>query len=274
MLAFAHLTKAAAPPLLALLIACLLAAPLLTRRASQAGQGARHAAAWRLLAGAAIAAAFLLVLWPYLSTSKRVFGHYFYNVNSTFYVWYDDWGDALRGARAHGDRVGWPTLPDDQLPGPARYWREHSLRQIADRLAGGFARMALDLWSGFWVLKFAILAVLLTGVAAWPQRTRVAALARDHLPLVVFGALYFVLHLGLAAFYAPVSGTGVARFTLAQYLPLLFVAAALRHRPTSEPQWPRARSRGMTVEWILLATLALDLPFSIWPRLLTTYGGF
>ena len=34
---------------------------------------------------------FLITVFPYISTSKRLFGRYFYNVNSTFYVWYDSW---------------------------------------------------------------------------------------------------------------------------------------------------------------------------------------
>ena len=87
-----------------------------------------------------------------------------------------DWGKAIQGTRAHGDRVGWPTLPDDQLPGPARYLREHSVQQIGARLAGGVVQMASDLWSGFWVVKFATLAVLLTVVSVWPRRTLLVAL--------------------------------------------------------------------------------------------------
>jgi hypothetical protein len=64
----------------------------------------------------------------------------------------------------------------------------------------------------------------------------------------------------------------VARFALAQYLPLLFVFAALRWHPVFSH--PRDVARAPRAEWFLLATLALDVPFSIAPRLLTTYGGF
>ena len=89
------------------------------------------------------AAAFFVVLWPYLSTSKRVFGHYFYNVNSTFYVWYDDWAHASVGTYSHGDGVGWPTMPESELPSAGRYLREHTAGQIASRIASGFEDMAI-----------------------------------------------------------------------------------------------------------------------------------
>jgi len=274
--ALAHLAKAATLPLVALVTACLLLAPLAVRRAREPALAGRRgrAAAWRLSAAAALVAMFMLVLWPYLSTSKRVFGQYFYNVNSTFYMWYDAWGDAIEGTRAHGDRVGWPTLPAEQLPGPLKYWREHSIGDIGARLAGGFKQTAVDLWSRFWALKFVVLFVLLALVAIWPRRALVPVLARNHLPLVGFVFLYFGAYLTLAAFYAPISGTGVARFTLALFLPVLWVASAVRHHPALGDELGARSLRSAQLEWFAIATLALDLPFSIWPRLLTTYGGF
>ena len=50
------------------------------------------------------------MLSPYLRTNKTVFGRYFYNVNTTFYVWYDDWPQASVGTIKHGDDVGWPKM--------------------------------------------------------------------------------------------------------------------------------------------------------------------
>lgn len=61
---------------------------------------------------------FLGVMAPYLINSKRVFGRYFYNVNTTFYIWYDNWPLASVGTYSYGDHDGWPTLPRSQLPGP------------------------------------------------------------------------------------------------------------------------------------------------------------
>jgi len=77
-----------------------------------------------------------------------------------------------------------------------------------------------------------------------------------------------------AGFYAPISGTGVARFTLALFLPLLFTASAVFHHPAFDEAAPYGPKWSVRFDWFVLATLALDVPFSIWPRLLTTYGGF
>jgi hypothetical protein len=133
--------------------------------------------------------------------------------------------------------------------------------------------MVVDLWSGFWTLKFAVLSVVLTVIAIWPRRALVAHLVRRYWPVTAFVLVYFLAHATLTAFYAPISGTGVARFSLAMYLPLLFVAAALRHQASltgADAGW-RARAH---LEWFISLTLALDIPFSIWPRLMSTYGGF
>jgi hypothetical protein len=271
--AASHLTKAAAVPVMMLGVTAFVAG------AFTPGGAPGPPLIRRLLVRGAVAAVFvatfLIVLAPYLMTSKRVFGHYFYNVNSTFYMWYDEWGDAIKGTRAHGDREGWPRLPADRLPGPMKYWREHTVGDITARLGGGFRRMAADLWSGFWALKFALLSVGCTVVVAWRGRGSAPALLGAQLPVCGFIGAYFVVSLTLAAFYAPISGTGVARFTLAQYLPLLFVAAAIRwRRASAEPEGPPGDAWARRAEWFLLITLALDIPFAIWPRLLSVYSGY
>ena len=273
--ALAHLAKAGALPLAALAAGSVLVASGGPAGRVAAGSTRGSGAWWRLAAAAALTGTFLLVLSPYLITSKRVFGQYFYNVNSTFYVWYDEWGDAVKGTRAHGDRVGWPTLPRDQLPGPHKYWREHSVREIAARIGGGLRQMAIDLWAGFWVFKFAVLYVGVTLLAVWPRRAILPTLLRAHRGLVAFVALYFVVHVLGAAFYAPISGTGVARFSLALWLPLLLATSAVRHHPllAGSPHGADWLS-SERLEWFVAATLVLVVPFSIWPRLLTTYGGY
>ena len=59
---------------------------------------------------------FHLVIYPYIRTSKERFGRYYYNVNSTFYMWYDSWEEAELGTKAHGDRQCWPDMPSEDIP--------------------------------------------------------------------------------------------------------------------------------------------------------------
>ena len=134
--ALAHLTKAAMLPLVGIF---LLVSGVFAWRS-----------AYRAIAGLVMAAAFLAVLFPYLQENKRAFGQYFYNVNTTFYMWYDDWPQASVGTIKHGDGVGWPTMPANELPGAAKYLREHTLGQIAARVSHGFADMVDRSWKTFW----------------------------------------------------------------------------------------------------------------------------
>src|SRR5215212_5660776 len=137
----AHLCKASVLPAV-VLFALTLAAKSASgfRRAP----GVPRREAWRMPALLVISlASFFLVICPYLQTSKRLFGHYFYNVNSTFYFWCDSWEEAQAFSQASGAGKGWPSLPPDQIPSARRYWREHSGGQIVGRLWRGFIGNAI-----------------------------------------------------------------------------------------------------------------------------------
>ena len=151
--ALAHLTKAGMLPFVAVLSIVMIGAGAVMR--------------WRIAAAVAVMASFLGVLSPYLVNSKRVYGRYFHNVNSSFYVWYDSWPAASVGTYSYGDQVGWPTLPRSQLPGPARYWREHTVRQILARLGRGFEDMVRQAYQTFWFFKLTLLYILLSAALIW-----------------------------------------------------------------------------------------------------------
>ena len=80
---------------------------------------------------------FLALLFPYLQESYEKYGSHFYNVNTTFYVWYDSWEEARTGTLAAGDDVGFPDLPPEELPGLEKYLREHTLQQVIERFVNG-----------------------------------------------------------------------------------------------------------------------------------------
>ena len=125
--ALAQLTKAALLPFVVVFLVVYVAAAV-----ARVGVGHRTRPLLREAAVPVLmVAAFLTVLSPYLLNSKRTFGSYFYNVNTTFYAWYDNWAQASVGTLRHGDGVGWPDMPADQIPSAAKYWRSHTARQIA-----------------------------------------------------------------------------------------------------------------------------------------------
>lgn len=85
--------------------------------------------------------AFLAVVFPYISKSKEVYGQYFYNVNSTFYIWCESWKDVELTVKAAGDRDGWPDLPPEEIPSLKNYLRDHSAAEIGGRIATGISRV-------------------------------------------------------------------------------------------------------------------------------------
>lgn len=269
--ALAHLTKASLPPLVGIFLAVCAFNAFRRLRIEPPTSLKQMAAAL------AVGGAFLLVLSPYLRTNERVFGHYFYNVNTTFYMWYDDWPQASIGTIKHGDGVGWPTMPIDELPSASRYWREHTMGQILARIGGGLWDMVNRSYKTYWYLTYLGLYLGFTLAVALKRWRELHETIRRHREAFVFLLLYAVVHLVGIAFYAPVSGTGTTRFLIAHLTPLFFVTSLFLARdPFRHTEWAVAGSR-IGVRHFHLAIslmLAFDIGFRIWPRLMTTYGGF
>lgn len=225
----AHLCKASVLPAVAV-FAVTLAAKSAWEFRRPLGVPIREV--WRAPALLAISlASFLLVIFPYLQTSKRVFGHYFYNVNSTFYFWSDSWEEAQAFSEASGDRKSWPNLPPDQIPSAQKYWREHSSGQIIGRLWRGFIGNAIHdaRLNGYY--KYLLLLGGTTAVLALRRRTEFLQLLRANLFPALFVALFFSCYIVLYAWYEPLSGD--SRFLLALYLPFIFTTSKVIARLAS-----------------------------------------
>ena len=261
--AFSHLSKAAALPLvgvLSLALAFRLAAALWR------GRTQRRIAMIRAIALALFVATFLGVLSPYLLNSKRVFGHYFYNVNTTFYVWYDDWTAASWGVYRHGDGIGWPTVPPDQIPSMRKYLREHTAPQIAARFWNGFLEMFTVSYIRLGHLKYVAMYILFGALLIASHRRAFAELVRSRPALSVFLAVYAAVYIAAVSFYQPISGTTL-RMLLTHVAPLLFVLSCFFARPPFN-----AVSRYFHVA--VTAVIAIDLAFFFWPRLMRDFAGY
>lgn len=277
--AVSHLTKAAMLPFLAIFLGVFGLKALwqfFDRRRSGTGEPTRDLVRQTLMA-VVFTAAFLAVLWPYISTSKRVFGHYFYNVATTFCVWYDNWAQASVGTRLHGDGVGWPTMPESELPSASRYWREHSIGQIAARIGHGLEDIVIRSYTTYGHFKYLTLYLAVLGALVLTRRSIMARMTWDQVWLAGFLAVYGFVFLLAIAFYEPISGTGTARFFLAHMLPLFYTATRIiGARGLRDVSWTLAGTRVTLAhfQWLVTGTLALDVVFGVWPRLMTTYGGF
>ena len=280
--ALTHLTKAAMPLFLGVFLLAYACGELVRLRESWlAGAAARReglrGAAWRMVAALALVACFLAVLFPYISTSKRVFGSYFYNANTTFYLWYDTWGEAGADMKDAGAETSWPDRPAADLPGPAKYWRTHTVEQIADRFFDGFRNMVDRSYHTYWYYPFVLLYVVYSGALIGANRRSFLGLLRRHGSIALFMMLYAVAFLFASAFYNPVSATGTTRYIIAHLTPFFFVLAYFTTmEPFRRTAWRIGRLRITTLhaDLAVSATLAFSIVFVLWARLETTYGGF
>ena len=75
---------------------------------------------------------------PYLIENYIKFNkNIFYNVNTTFYVWYDSWEQVESGTKKYGDRVGWPDIDESLIPSASKYLQSHTVNEIIERLFFG-----------------------------------------------------------------------------------------------------------------------------------------
>lgn len=101
--------------------------------------------------------AFFLTISPYLAQNKKIFGHYFYNVNTTFYMWYNSWNEIEKGTRAYGDRKSWPKMPPELIPSAQKYFQEHTARQVGGRIREGAWKIAKTCMKSYGYFKYILI---------------------------------------------------------------------------------------------------------------------
>lgn len=274
----AHLTKASIIPLLILFVLFAGAKSLVyvyrKLRSGSIKNVVDFSNRRQLLTVPLVVLFFLVTIFPYIRTSKRIFGQYFYNVNSTFYIWYDSWEEAKQGTRAHGDRVGWPEMPPEEIPSLSKYLRDHTGKQIVDRFWNGIKTLRTTIWETYGYGKYVVFFVgLLTIVAIWQWR-QVKHLVAERPFQTGFVTAYLVCYILLIAWYTPIGGAN--RLILALFLPLLYVVGC--------------SLRGIKIKWALhigrhesdflllvnlfvLAVILVDIYFILTQRIVVQFGG-
>ena len=280
-LGLAHFTKASALPALLIYLGCLA-----LRFCIQLLRGnIRREAALRPPAHALLTAlAFVILLSPYLHESYQRYGSHFYNVNTTFYVWYDSWGQAKAGTKAAGDRVGYPDMPPDDIPSLQKYLREHSAQQIIDRFrigaqrlfAFGCARENSVHRYGYCSQVALGMALLAVCAAALLARTPARELL-DKAHIVVFQlAILLVFALG-AAWYMPITGNEGPRVLLVLIAPCYWTLGLATHAPSLQAIRLQLGGRSIKALALVYALLSATLVYEIaqvWAfRAATMYGG-
>ena len=181
---------------------------------------------------------FLLLLSPYLLESKANYGSYFYNVNTTFYLWYDSWDEAKAGTRAAGDHEGWPDLPDEEIPSLQKYLDEHTAQGILQRLRDGVATIFKSACQIDGPFKYAYgycsqvglgLLALAGSIALIVKRSRLR-LSESSLQIALYASVFFSVYFVAFAWYMPIIIRG-ARTVLSLLIPLLWITGLAVHHP-------------------------------------------
>ncbi len=281
LLGLAQFTKASALPALLIYVASLGFCWL-----GQLLRGSRkRKQAWQLPAYALLTVlAFVGLLLPYLHESYQRFGNHFYNVNTTFYVWYDSWAEAKAGTKAAGDREAWPDLPPEEIPSLQKYLREHSSQQIIDRFRIGAQRLFEFACTrensvhryGYCsqvILGMALLALCLPWLLVKsPSRELL-----DKLPMLAFTLAIFAVYTLGAAWYMPITGNQGPRTLLVLALPFYWTLGMVTHAPALQALRIRLGGRTTRVMSLVFALLSITLTYEIIQvlafRAASMYGG-
>jgi hypothetical protein len=233
-----------------------------------------RSAASELFAILLVGVFFLITVFPYINNSKRVFGQYFYNVNSTFYIWYDSWEEAKQGTGAHGDLVRWPDMPAEEIPSMSKYWREHTLQQIIGRLMAGAQTVMINVVHSYGYFNYILiyLSALIISILAFWQRARQIVISNPC--LCIFLICYFAGYFLLYFWYAPIASGN--RLILSQFIPLIFTIS-YGVQTILQPSQIKVRGHPVNVLMVfnvgVLLVVVVDIYFVLTKGIGTMYGG-
>jgi len=267
-LGLAHLTKASVLPGLVVIVVFLPLDALWQRwKSGRSPLG-------KIVAAVVVAAAFLASVYPYIANSKKIFGRYFYNVNSTFYMWCDSWKEAKSRTRDAGDRKGWPDIPADEIPSFFNYLKTHTAGEIAWRIVKGISVVFNAMMKSYGYLGICLAYLAFAAfLVAWKWRLALRLFLRRPVPPLALLA-YFCGYCLLVAWYSPIiSGN---RFILGLFLPFLFTVSTVivAFAPRLRWTWGGREFNALAAfNTVMSAWIAVEIAvICIW-RISSDYGG-
>ena len=273
--ALAHLTKASAMPGILIFAAsyCLPLLVLPLRR--QLNRDSLRQLLYRALAPVGV---FMIMLSPYFAESAARYTQPFYNVNTTFYMWFDSWDEAKAWSNAVGDRQGYPDAPADQIPSLGKYLREHTPQQVLDRLTSGYATIVESACYCKWCrykygycsqvgLSLLLLAIGMAtavwlGLRRGVDKTSRASSGITQAQLAAFTIAFFVIYSASFAWYMPLIGKGPRTF-LSLAVPLMWTMGLVLHAPRIQALRFRFGGREFQVVQVAFALMLLGLAYEL-----------
>ena len=213
---------------------------------------------------------FLVLLSPYLLESKARYGSYFYNVNTTFYMWYDSWAEAKAGTRAYGDRVGYPDLPPEQIPSLHKYLQERGFGPMFSRLFKG-SKLVIQLACfgekrsyaygycsqiSIGLLAIAISLPIILRSKPWRHHL-------DYAHVVWYVSFLLVVYAIGTAWYMPIVENRGVRIILNLFIPLLWTVGLVIHKPSISSFQFKVLEIQVNAHSLLFTLLSVSLIYEI-----------
>ncbi len=161
-----------------------------------------------------------IVLAPYLIENKAIFGHFLYNQNSTFFIWYDDFYVAKADSELYGFGKQWPDLLPDELPSLQKYIYEHTFAEIVERFRYGILVQRNHIINSYTPVNFPLLFFAAAGFATLLNWESFKNLFRRYFFMFPFFIFFLLGYLILFSWYAPIAGG--PRFLYGLFLPFVF----------------------------------------------------
>ncbi|MCY4070708.1 MAG: hypothetical protein OXG60_05385 [Chloroflexi bacterium] len=177
---------------------------------------------------------FFVLLFPYFHESKIDYGKYFYNVNTSIYMWMDSWREAKAVRAEIGGEAGFIHLPDDEIPSLQNYLRKHSVEQIFERLRNGSHAMITSGCLSQSSMHFygycsqVALGIIVFCVFLPVLLRRFRREKLRHLNIYCYIGLFFTVNALGAFWYTPISGPG-PRIILALLIPFFWTLGLVLH---------------------------------------------
>ncbi len=175
----------------------------------------------RIASLAIVLLTFFVICSPYLKTNYDRFGKLFYNVNSTFFMWCDSWGEAEAFANKYKIEKRYPEAPIGEIPSAIRYLRAHSGEQIIKRFSYGVETIAKLFWQERSALYLALLGAICV-IMCVIHRSKLRDLLAGQWWVIAFTSFVILGYLLLYVWYAQVAYG--ERFVLSLMLPCQFGA--------------------------------------------------
>jgi hypothetical protein len=221
-----------------------------------------------------VASFFLLTVSAQIRSNNANFGSHFFNVNSSYYMWFDTWEEAKSWTSYQDGKVSWPEEDQEDLPGVTRYLREHDLGQILMRFLIGTMTVLNNMYHSYGYLKYLGLYTLLLGLVAITLRDQTKRIMKRFPFMITYLALYFSAYFVLYAWYTPIAAGN--RFTLALFLPYLytvFLGLQSFRIPRSQTVLFRRYALTEIINMIVMIVLVVDIAIILTSRIDTVYGG-